>query len=169
MVFHFKEIAMTPNIYHIESRKYCTWFRWGIPSHASMKIRDGGWIPPLPRNWEIQIKITEICLGPPQPQLPNTLHHPRKHKYPSDSLWKKIPGSMHASLYRVCRIFCRLTIEPAYLTQNPTPLLESTHYQETQIDKTKWPLRPLSSKASTQSCMGVPLHLISRSPFVFDI
>lgn len=127
VVFRFKEIAMAPNIYHIKSRKYCNLFSSGFPSHVSMKIRAGGWTNPQPPSPDIQIsyKIKLLKYAWDPPPYTHTLHHPRKHKYPSDSLWKKNPGSMHASLYRVCRIFCRSTIEPAYLTQNPTPLLES--------------------------------------------
>lgn len=114
VVFRFKkEIAMAPNIYHIKSRKYCNLFSSGFPSHVSMKIRAGGWTnPPLPRYSNFLHTHTPYT-------TPANINIPRT---PSG---KKNPGSMHASLYRVCRIFCRSTIEPAYLTQNPTPLLES--------------------------------------------
>lgn len=114
VVFRFKEIAMAPNIYHIKSRKYCNLFSSGFPSHVSMKIRAGGWTNP-----------------PPLPRYSNFLHThtpyttPANINIPRTPSGKKNPGSMHALLYRVCRIFCRSTIEPAYLTQNPTPLLES--------------------------------------------
>lgn len=93
VVFRFKEIAMAPNIYHIKSRKYCNLFSSGFPSHVSMKIRAGGWTNPPPPSPDIQIsykiKLLKYAWDHPPTPHTHTVHHPRKHKYPSDSLWKK--------------------------------------------------------------------------------
>lgn len=128
VVFRFKEIAMAPNIYHIKSRKYCNLFSSGFPSHVSMKIRAGGWTNPPPSpdiQISYKIKLLKYAWDHPPTHTHTPYTTPANINIPRTPSGKKNPGSMHASLYRVCRIFCRSTIEPAYLTQNPTPLLES--------------------------------------------